>query len=392
MVTRRLDRAGGVEAHVRESAQVMVLEGYEVCVVVAGQAAGNDEGFEVISIPGLDRRKASSDSRQSLESVVSHFAPGIVHIHQVADPTVVGRVQEAAPLVWSVHNYDAVCTGSQKYFAPGNECMKAHGPGCMGNILLRGCDHRRVPRPNPKRYAETSRLLGAVRKANVSIGYSRFVCDQLERNAVEGVSRVPLFTKLPDLYRPPPRGQRILFVGRVVPQKGLDVLVEAVSLTPGVSLDVCGDGWGMDRVRALGNSLNVLDRVHFHGWQSEASLKNFYDNADVVAVPSIWPEPFGLVGIDAMRHARPVIASDTGGIRDWLTEGRTGLLVPPGDARALGRALGWAIEHPLETAEMGRRGAVDVATRFSPEAFVAATLEAYRDARSRWTASGTNVS
>jgi glycosyltransferase involved in cell wall biosynthesis len=386
LVARSLDRGGGIEAHVRESARVMASAGYEVCVVVADPpSGGGEEGFEVASVAGLDRPRISPDSRRNLESLASRFAPGIVHIHQVADPTAVGDLQRMAPLVWSVHNYDPVCMGTQKYFAPGDECMKPHGPGCMANILLRGCDHRRVPRPSPKRYAETGRLLRAVRHANVSVGYSRFVCDQLERNAVESVGLIPLFTDPPDAYRSPPRRGRVLFVGRVVPQKGLEVLLEAVALTPNVTLDVCGDGWGMDRVRATGRSLGVLDRVRFHGWQSEARVSDFYDESDVVAVPSIWPEPFGLVGIDAMRHGRAVIASDTGGIRDWLTEGVTGRLVPPGDAHALGRSLASAMAHPLGTEEMGRQGAVVVAERFSPKAFVAATLEYYGVAQTRWT-------
>jgi glycosyltransferase involved in cell wall biosynthesis len=227
-------------------------------------------------------------------------------------------------------------------------------------------------------------LLKAVKEADITIAYSRFVSDQLKLNTVSRVTQVPYFTQPPDSYRARPKQRQIMFSGRIVPEKGLDTLLMALASIPNAILDVCGDGWGMSHTQKLAQSLDIEERVRFHGWCAVPELEAFYNGADVVVVPSIWPEPFGIVGIDAMRHARPVIASAIGGIGDWLTNGRTGLLVRPGDSVALRDALTWMLDHPAEADEMGRRGAEDVTTRFSPAAFIAATTHAYGVAQAAW--------
>jgi len=100
-------------------------------------------------------------------------------------------------------------------------------------------------------------------------------------------------------------------------------------------------------------------------------------------VPSLWPEPFGLVGIEALAVGRPVVASATGGILDWLTDG-VGLTVTPGNARELARALDGLLSDPDRQRAMGELGRELVARRFSAERHVQALLGAYRTARSAW--------
>src|SRR4029077_1314874 len=108
--------------------------------------------------------------------------------------------------------------------------------------------------------------------------------------------------------------------------------------------------------------------------------------ASLVAVPSLWPEPFGLVGIEAFAAGRPAVARANGGIGDSLDDGVSGLSVPAGDARALARALNELLDDPQRQQEMGAAGRKTVAERFSPEHHVAALSEAYESARSSWEA------
>jgi glycosyltransferase involved in cell wall biosynthesis len=107
-------------------------------------------------------------------------------------------------------------------------------------------------------------------------------------------------------------------------------------------------------------------------------------NASVVVVPSLWPEPFGLVGIEALAAGRPAVGSSTGGIGDWLEHGVSGLCVAPGDAPALARALNELLADPDRQRVMGIAGREAVAQRFSPDRHLAALLEGYRAARSTW--------
>jgi len=104
----------------------------------------------------------------------------------------------------------------------------------------------------------------------------------------------------------------------------------------------------------------------------------------LACLPSLWPEPFGLIGIEALAAGRPVIASATGGVIDWLTDRVNGLLVRPGDAPALAKALDELLGDPARQQAMGAAGREMVADRFSPERHIAALLDAYGVARAAW--------
>src|SRR5438034_10653049 len=118
-------------------------------------------------------------------------------------------------------------------------------------------------------------------------------------------------------------------------------------------------------MRALAQRLGVAERVHFRGWLSASELAEELANASVVVVPSLWPEPFGLVGIEALAAGRPCVASATGGITDWLEHGVGGLCVPPGDVKALSAALNELLSDPARQRAMGLAGQRAVAKKFS---------------------------
>ena len=125
-------------------------------------------------------------------------------------------------------------------------------------------------------------------------------------------------------------------------------------------------------------------RVAFAGWLSPEQLAHELAEASVVAIPSLWPEPFGLVGVEAFAAGRPVVASATGGIEDWLDHGRNGLCVPPGDVEALASALTELLADPARQQAMGEAGRISVSERFTEQRHVTALLEAYETAKQRW--------
>jgi len=163
----------------------------------------------------------------------------------------------------------------------------------------------------------------------------------------------------------------------------VEVLIRAAR-TVDAEFVICGDGWRLDAMRRLARRLGVAERVCFKGWLGADELAHELAEASVVAMPSVWPEPFGLVGIEALAAGRPVVASSTGGVGDWLEDGVSGRCVRPGDAPALARALNELLADPALQRTMGAAGREMVAARFSPEQHVAALLEAYRAARSTW--------
>jgi glycogen(starch) synthase len=217
----------------------------------------------------------------------------------------------------------------------------------------------------------------------MTISYSSAVDRHLAANAIEPRRIVPLFATV----APPPEGEpapnRVLFAGRVVPSKGLASLIRAA---PGLDAEfvVCGDGWQLEEMRRLARTLGVGERFDFRGWVSPQELAHELSLASLLVIPSIWPEPFGLVGIEALQARRPVVASATGGIADWLRDGVSGLLCPPGDAPALASAVAELLADPQRRRRMGEAGRRDVLERFSPSRHTDALLEAYAGARAGW--------
>ena len=174
---------------------------------------------------------------------------------------------------------------------------------------------------------------------------------------------------------PPPdfprTGRIILTVGRwdsAEKYKGADTLVAALprvlKTAPDASLALVGDGDDRPRLEKLARDLGVSERAHFlHGLAPE-QLFACYANCDVFALPSRG-EGFGLVFLEAMAHAKPVIGGAHGGIPDIVEDGVTGLLVPHGEVERLAQALESLLNNPSRAGEMGARGRDRLAKTFS---------------------------
>jgi glycosyltransferase involved in cell wall biosynthesis len=162
-----------------------------------------------------------------------------------------------------------------------------------------------------------------------------------------------------------PDGDFMLFAGDLRPMKGLDVLLEAYAgLSDSMPLVLIGKSWP-DTPKALPAGVTVHDR-----WPNAAVIEAFR-RSSIAVVPSVWAEPFGIVVIEAMAGASPVVASDVGGIPEIVEHGISGLLVPPGDVAALRQALSDLISDPARRIAMGeaaRRRAEDfTAARVVPQ-------------------------
>jgi glycosyltransferase involved in cell wall biosynthesis len=163
-----------------------------------------------------------------------------------------------------------------------------------------------------------------------------------------------------------PAAPRLLAIGQLVRGKGFDIAVDALAHLPrDVTLTIAGDGPDRDEIRRRAARV-VPGRVDLLGYVAPASLSTVYDAASVVVVPSRWPEPFGMVGIEAMRRGRPVAGAAHGGIPEWLEDGAAGRLFAPGDPSALGAAVGAL----LADAAAGERARAFVHERFSHERMV----------------------
>src|SRR5215216_2256708 len=138
-----------------------------------------------------------------------------------------------------------------------------------------------------------------------------------------------------DIRRP-----RVLFVGRLAPQKGVGTLVEAAGLLkdPSAQVLLVGDGPERPKLEREAKRIGVGDRVRFLGFFAHDRLPAVLAHADLLVLPSLYEE-LGTVLLEAMQAALPIVASKTGGIPDVIEDGVNGMLVPPGEPEALARAI-----------------------------------------------------
>jgi glycosyltransferase involved in cell wall biosynthesis len=169
----------------------------------------------------------------------------------------------------------------------------------------------------------------------------------------------------------------------LVPEKGLRLLIQALAgMETEWRLVIAGEGEEREPCRMLAEQLEVADRISFLGWISSSAMAANLQACACVAVPSLWPEPFGRLGPEAFLHGRPVVAFAVGGVPDWLEDGRTGFLVAPGDTAGLAHALYSLLESPASCLRMGQHARQRALAAWKADAHAKRLLSVFDHARS----------
>ncbi len=177
-----------------------------------------------------------------------------------------------------------------------------------------------------------------------------------------------------------PTDKIVLFVGRMVYEKGVQVLLHAapkiLSNFPNTRFIMVGTGGYLDDLKHQAAALNISDRVSFLGYVSDADLRRLYKISDVVAIPSLY-EPFGIVALEGMAARVPVVTSDTGGLTDFVEHMTTGITTYTGDAGS----LAWGLLEVLRNPDLARQLQLDayekVRTIYNWKVLAKRTLEVY---------------
>jgi glycosyltransferase involved in cell wall biosynthesis len=186
----------------------------------------------------------------------------------------------------------------------------------------------------------------------------------------EQVTVVGYFTNIQPLPAVSLDEQRpiISFMGRIDRYKGVDYLMRALAhVSTPYRCSVIGDGDYLPYCKQLARKLGLSDVVDFVGWLSTQEIAAHLRRVSVCIVPSISPEAFGIVGIEAMMCSKPVVAFDAGGISDWLKDGKNGYLVPVKNTTLLAEKIEALLRDPQTAAKMGAEGRRLVTNTFSKE-------------------------
>jgi glycosyltransferase involved in cell wall biosynthesis len=385
IATQHLGIVGGVETYLRAVLPRLVAAGFDVGVL-AESAGGCNAGI-LADCPGVPVWLAGGRPIGETVADVAGWGPGVVYSHGLSDPRLEAELVGRFPTILFAHNYHGTCvSGTKRYGLPvARPCGRRFGPGCLARYFPRRCGGL-DPLTALRLYRVQGRRAGLLPRYRAVLTASGYMADEFRRAGVPAgqVLVVPLFPTdcEPDPEPPRPRAPsgRVLMVGRLTRVKGGDHLIEALPraadrLGRALTLVVAGDGSDLPRLRALAGRRGVP--AEFHGWMSDAGREALTRGADLLAVPSVWPEPFGLVGIEAGCAGVPAAGYAVGGIPDWLIPGVSGESAPGDwpDPRALAEAIVRALADDAHWNRL-RRGAWEMARRFSPTAHLAALSRA----------------
>jgi glycosyltransferase involved in cell wall biosynthesis len=317
-----------------------------------------------------------------MTSILDSAQSDVAVLHTRMSEDAAATIMERMPTAFFAHEYSTLCPAGGLYFRhPSRVCDVAHTPNhrCLINAYVHGCNTRR-----PNRLASTYAAAGSFKhwllRVQLILCASSFVA---ERHAVAGYSRARLIINPYPVVAPPttlPLPGRphatVLYAGRLVESKGVQTLIEALPMIgSSTRLVISGGGPYLSKLQRLVAKLGATDRVTFRSPSYGDDLAELYRASSVVVVPSLWPEPFGLVGPEAMAHGRPVVASEIGGIPEWLAAG-TGILVPPGNPIQLASAINYVLSERGVAAAMGARARKHVMEHFSMDGHLTRLLSA----------------
>jgi glycosyltransferase involved in cell wall biosynthesis len=292
-----------------------------------------------------------------------------VVLHKWSDARLVESLLARHPTLQVAHDHDLYCPRRHKYFPLNHQaCGERAGGACLRHLCLVERRDGLIPIGFTS-LPEFRRRMAVARRAGLLVAGSRYSADQLAHNGYPA-DRIVVIPPVPAAigratYLQPGETGRMLFVGQVIRGKGLDLLLEAAARLAGQwQLDVVGEGRQLEECRQQAARLGIADRVHFAGWVPHTELDAWYRRASFTVVPARWPEPFGMIGLESMSRGRPVVAFDSGGIRDWLAHEMSGLLVRPADTDALRHALQEAISTPGLIRRLGYEAARHCRRRF----------------------------
>lgn len=376
---------GGVERYMFDVADLSTKEGHEIGYFSMADERNIPCDQSEYFVPNLDYKNTSliqklklgktilertlysSEVKESLARLLREFKPDVAHIHLIyhhLSPSVLDALREAnVPVVQTVHDFKLICPNYRLHI-PGDHalctrCVSGNYTHCIRNQCLNDS------------YLASALVAAEMtlhkRKRYYEEGVDRFICpsdfvrEQLEKSSIPNEKLVHLRHYIDlDEYTPgEDRENYLVFVGRLVPEKGILTLLRAMAKLPELQLKVVGDGPLEAECKAL-IAVQGLLNVDLMGFRPREEMVPILANSIGLIFPSECHETCGLIAWEAHALEQPVIAASIGGIPESITEGVDGLLFEPGNIDSLVEKIKWLVDNPDPARKMGKSGAARV--------------------------------
>ncbi len=375
-VHERIGALGGAEVNILVTAQALLRRGHTLGLAHGGSAACNE----------LEWREAFPYRIALDESVgtggmilaLAQFKPDVVYLHKFSDPDVLNILAGCSiPVIRVVHDHDLYCMRSYKYhYLSRRICKRAASLYCVfpcGASVARG---RKGGFPlRWVSYFAKRREIAANKRFHRMVVASDYMRDELLHNGF-APGKIEIHAPVPrpiEFVEAPSFSRRnlIVYSGQIIRGKGVDVLLESLAKVKSpFECIILGDGNQRADCERLCTRLGLDDRLQFTGFVPQAKVAEYYRDASLAVMSSVWPEPFGAAGLEAMRCGLPVVAFDAGAIREWLADGVSGFLAPWMDRNAFAARIDTLLQDKALARRLGERGRELAAERFSFDAYI----------------------
>lgn len=327
---------GGVEYGAQLLKNYYISQGHE-CIVFS--SAAKDKNKEIATdfqtFGAMSRLRTYIQAYNliaywDLKKLLKTWQPDIVTLKSFLtqiSPSIL-TLLKPYPCILHVEWYKEICLTGTKLLPNNKVCRQNVGLACLQNKCI-------PIHQAPFLYFQHYLFSKYKKSFQKIVACSDFVKLALEKSGLENIETV--YEGIPTIDRKLIKAEnpsnKIIFVGRLVYEKGLHILLPAMKYTlekfPKLQLEIYGDGPELESLKSLSNSLYIANHVNFMGYvPNEILEKNLYE-ADLQVVTSIWDEPFGLTVIEAMRRGTPVLGTKVGGITELINHEHNGLLAEP---------------------------------------------------------------
>jgi glycosyltransferase involved in cell wall biosynthesis len=331
--------AGGIETYVGRVSEALANHGHEIFFLYEHDAPASHA-----TIPGMQRFPSAStqlSGQTAALGTLMSWKPDVVFVQRITDATFERSMLATIPAVFFAHDYQGLCiSGFRTHRARQDRvCSEQFDARCLARFFPYGCGGR-SPLTMWRDFRRQTATLERLHEYRSITCFSNYMRSLYLRHgfAEDRVHRVPPIdgtTALPDGQpRFAPHTCELLFSGRIDRVKGCHLLIDALPILAGVLgrdvvLSVAGSGPDEEACRAraariVGGKPRVS--VRFLGWQSPEECARLLQASDVLVMPSLWPEPLGLTGLEALHAGIPVAAFAVGAIPEWLEDGVHGAL------------------------------------------------------------------
>lgn len=291
------------------------------------------------------------NSKDSIEYILSFYKEkkiDIIHIHSISNPYLISKLLEIGPVVRTMHEPRMFCPGQGKFWKKSESiCNVKFGLKCFIYAYSKKCCNR-----NPRRLIKAYKNTQFEINVNDRYKFVHVGSDYMKNEAVKAgfsnnnIKILPFFTKkINEKNIRDASNDKIislLFIGRLSITKGvhyaINSVVDIIKKGYKVRFDIIGSGHDENYFKSKVPS-KYKSNIIFHGWKNKNYINKLLSNSYLLLFPSIYPEAFGISGIEAMMHGKPVVGFNVGGVSSWLFHDRTGFLVKPKDTEGLTKSI-----------------------------------------------------